>query len=94
MRLAICSTLILLSCGPIQTGSSAWFYEASQSERVTHYQGICESYGLKPRSEKMAECIAREINNAKQRLEAVKARAFEPSTTTICNSYGTTTICN
>ncbi|MCV2892226.1 hypothetical protein [Lentibacter sp. XHP0401] len=94
MRTVIFSSLLLFGCGPAQIGSSAWFNGASQSERVAYYQGVCESYGFKPKTDKMAECIAREIDSARQRLEAVKARAFEPSSTTICNTYGATTICS
>lgn len=94
MRALIFSALLLLGCGPAQQGSLAWFSSASRSERVAHFQSICGGYGFKPNTDKMAECIAREIDSARQRLEAVKARAFEPSITTICNTYGTTTICN
>lgn len=94
MRTLIFPMLFLFGCGPGEIGSSAWFNSASQSERVVYYGSICESYGFQPKTDKMSECIALEIDSARQRLEAIKGRAFETNPTTVCNTYGTTTVCN
>jgi len=88
MRALIFSSLLLFGCGPAEVGSLAWFEAAPQAERVAYFQGVCEGYGFKKNTDEMANCVAREIDSARQRLDAIMARV------TICNTYGTTTICN
>jgi len=70
-------------------GSPAWFATAAPQTIADYYAQQCASYGFKPGTVEMAQCIQSEAQGGRNRA-AVRQAASAPVT---CNTFGNTTTC-
>lgn len=110
--LALLSLLALTACTGAagetyigQPGSPAWFATADKTTIAAFFVDRCTSYGFKPGTVEMAQCVQQESNGQRSRNSAQIAAAAQVNaniavanaanrpTRTTCNRFGNTVNC-
>ncbi len=78
MRPVIFAAFLLYGCASAEVGSFDWFETASQPELEAYFQGVCQEKGVPPDTERMAQCVAREIESGRDYLSSGLPRDPRP----------------
>ena len=70
-------------------GSEAWFSTSSVQTQISYFTEICQKYGFLPATNELAQCVQKETNDAKTRVQTnIQTRALrrQNSTTSSINN--------
>ena len=99
LALAVIVAGLMAGCaedgGAGREGSPVWFMRTSAAEQAAYFQSVCVSYGFKPNTPEMAQCMQTEAlnarNSASSRMQAV-SNSYQ-TTRTNCTGFGNTLNC-
>lgn len=102
-RLVLVGLVVLAGCqngGIGMAESPAWFMTATPQEQATYFGKRCSTYGFKPGTPEMAQCIMTEAGSARSsaRTRAALAQHAMANSqprmvTTNCNRFGSSVTC-
>ena len=76
-------------------GSPVWFMRTTPAEQAAYFQSVCVTYGFKPNTPQMAQCIQTEATNtrssARKRMQDISNS--NTTTNTTCTGFGNTLNC-